>query len=165
MWYANKWRVALGNNTHCYTYIKSTIANKVPMVGQLVARKEHSQREGTKCEMRISEVTNGNTTHGDTWIESTKDNKMPMVEQGIVRVEQSQRERNQSDMRKSEVTRGHYPRWHLKWIHNRQDAVAEEHRDGSVITLISMLHGREQYQRWNNVQTTIDKVPMVEEHI
>ena len=98
------------------------------MVGQLVARKEHSQREGTKCEMRISEVTNGNTTHGDTWIESTKDNKMPMVEQGIVRVEQSQRERNQSDMRKSEGTGGHYPRWHLQWIHNRQDAVVKEQR-------------------------------------
>ena len=97
------------------------------MVGQSVARKEHSQREGTKCEMQISEVTNGNTTHGDTWIESTEDNKMPMAEQGIVRVEQSQRERNQSDMRKVKA-QGDTTHGDLQWIHNRQDAVVKEQR-------------------------------------
>ena len=38
------------------------------MVGLLIARVEHSQREGTECDKRTSEVTNGNTTNGDTWI-------------------------------------------------------------------------------------------------
>ena len=36
------------------------------MVGLLIARVEHSQREGTECDKRTSEVTNGNTTNGDT---------------------------------------------------------------------------------------------------